>query len=107
VKLPEILKNACLHALPKVYIKNLLKSLINVDTVVIWLSPHLDLGVLMRTYPNVADLALYCSSLCCGSTAGKKKKSLKEKLEEEADKKGKQQQVWGEVVEEEKADFWQ
>ncbi|CAN5951203.1 unnamed protein product [Sphagnum jensenii] len=39
-------------------------------------------------------------------TAGKKKKSLKEKLEEEADKKGKQQQVWGEVVEEEKADFW-
>ncbi|CAK9880641.1 unnamed protein product [Sphagnum jensenii] len=40
-------------------------------------------------------------------TAGKKKKSLKEKLEEEADKKGKQQQVWGEVVEEEKADFWQ
>ncbi len=39
-------------------------------------------------------------------TAGKKKKNLKEKLEEEADKKGKQQQVWGEVVEEEKADFW-
>jgi hypothetical protein len=35
-------------------------------------------------------------------TAGKKKKSLKEKLEEEADKKGKQQ-VWGEVIEEEKA----
>jgi transposase InsO family protein len=33
------------------------------DTVVIRLSPHLDLGVLMRTYPNVADLALYCSSL--------------------------------------------
>jgi vacuolar-type H+-ATPase subunit I/STV1 len=28
---------------------------------------------------------------------------LKEKLEEEADKKGKQQQVWGEVIEEEKA----
>jgi hypothetical protein len=25
-------------------------------TVVIRLSPHLDLGVLMRTYPNVADL---------------------------------------------------
>lgn len=40
-------------------------------------------------------------------TASRKKKSLKEKLEEEADKKGKQQQVWGEVVEEEKADFWQ
>jgi hypothetical protein len=35
-------------------------------TVVIRLSPHLDLGVLMRTYPNVADLALYCSSLWIG-----------------------------------------
>jgi len=35
-------------------------------TVVIRLSPHLDLGVLMRTYPNVVDLALYCSSLWIG-----------------------------------------
>jgi hypothetical protein len=34
-----------------------------INTVVIRLSPHLDLGVLMQTYPNVADLALYCSSL--------------------------------------------